>query len=141
MSIKVFICPQVSLFFVVHFIMERLNRIMQVAVRNEDYILSPVEIGFSAEASTTFKFSLASSIVRSVAVGALSLTMAQFNLHNTKHEFDTSVLDKAVLWLACHMNMLSGLMAETIYFCFGFPSLFLLMLYTLRVARGELVRN
>ncbi len=121
--------------------MERLNRITQVAVRDEAYILTPVEIGFSAEASAVFTLGFASSIVRSVVAGSFSLTMAQFNLHDTKHEFDTSFLDKAILWATCFVNTLSVLIAETIYFCFGFPSFFLLMLYTLRVARGELVSD
>ncbi len=120
--------------------MERLNRVMQVAIKDEAYILTPVEIGFSAAATTVFTFSLASSIVMSVVSGAFSLTMAQFNLYETKHEFDTGIVDKAILWVACFVNTLSILIAETVYFCFGFPSFFLLMLYTLRVARGELVR-
>ncbi len=121
--------------------MERLNRTVQMVVADPAYLLAPTDIGFSPEVSAVFALTLGSSIVKSTMAGAFALTMAQFNLYDTKHEFDSGFVDKAVLWIACFFNTLSVLAAETAYFCLAFPSLFLLMLYVLRVARGEMVRQ
>ncbi len=125
---------QVALFFTVRVFMERLNRTLRLGVTG--YFLTTTDIGFPD--SDIFTFSWSSPIMVSTLMGLFSLTMAQFNLNQTKHQFDTDFKAKAIYFFTCLANSLSIFVTEITYFCFTFPFFYLLMLVMLQVSRGTM---
>ncbi len=51
--------------------------------------------------------------------------------------FLSSLVDKAVYLSACLLNTLSVFLVEVVYFCFAFPSFYLLVLVAMRLVKGD----